>query len=291
MKKFTKIIAGVAFAAALVACDNKAEYVSQSYVRLNGSSDAVKENVGTIKVPVYAYTYNGHTSFPRTDNAATTVSFKVIESSAKAGENFNVQPANGELVFNGNSEAFIEIEIIDHAGVYTGDVKFAIELTGATDGYNLASTNQIVITIQDIDHPFAAYHGTYVSETVTDPWDMVWNISTDIKPVADGDLNAVTITNLCPYAASHGYPHTLQGIISEDGTKIIVPSMQWVVTGAMYFLASPLGDYTQPLVFDVDLEAKTISNTQGWGAYIGGPMDDIDSYYDFIEGPITFTKQ
>lgn len=291
MKKFIKIIVALAFAAALVGCNNKAEYVSKSFVRFSTSGGSVKENAGTIKIPVYAYTSNGKTAFPRTDNAVTTVNFKVIESTAKSGENFNVTPASGQLSFNGNSEAFIEIQIVDKPGAYTGDLKFGIEITGASDGYTIGGTNQLVITIQDLDHPYANYHGTWVSETYVDAWNMSWNIKTEIKPVSDGKLTDVTITNLCPYSASAGYPHTLVGQISEDGKSIVIPSLQWVVQGGIYFLADPMGDYTKPLVFNVDLANKKISTSQTWGAYIGGAMNDLDSYFDFIEGPITFTKQ
>ena len=289
MKNFTRIIAGLAFAAALISC-NKAEYVSKSFVRFNGATVAVKENAGTIKIPVYAYTNNGKTAFPRTENAVTTVKFEVVPGSAEAGKHFNIVPANGQLSFNGNSEAYIEIQIINLAGEYTGDLKFGLKITGASDGYTIGGANTMEVTISDNDHPLANILGTYDSGVLVDNWGDQYVITTKIEAVA-GSVTEVTISNLCPYSAQVGYTHTFTATVSEDHKTLSVPTQQWIVKNGLIFLSFNLvgGNLqtTPALVFNVD-EANgtlTIAEPQAWGA------QTASGWYDLLFAPAVFTKK
>lgn len=169
MNNTSKIIAGLALIASLASCSQKAEFQSSSYVRFNAEAYSVKEDAGTVRLPVYAYPKNGETSFPRAEEAYTEVSFEIVENSAKAGENFTVEPANGILTFDGESVAYITLNITNLEGEYTSDLDFTIKLTGATRDYTIGAFHTASITIVDNDHPLAAILGSYTANVV-DYW-------------------------------------------------------------------------------------------------------------------------
>ena len=87
-------LAGLA-ALSLAACSHVAQFTSEDFVAFHTGSVTVSERAGSVKIPVHAYPQNG--------NPNTTVSFKVVEGSAKSGTNFSVEPASGVLTFAGDS--------------------------------------------------------------------------------------------------------------------------------------------------------------------------------------------
>ena len=93
MKYLAKIcLAGLAFLS-LAACSHVAQYTSEDFVAFRSSSFSANESAGSIKIPVIAYPQNG--------NPNTSVSFKVVEKTAKSGTDFTVEPASGVLNFTG----------------------------------------------------------------------------------------------------------------------------------------------------------------------------------------------
>lgn len=289
MNKTIKIISAVTGLALLASCNQKVDFTSQSFVRLNDSAVNAKEDDGIVKIPVYAYGKNGATvSIPRTESANTSVTFEVIDGTAVKGTDFTVSPANGVLTFDGSSTAYIEVSIIEHPGVYTGSLNFNIVLTGASDGFKLASESVIStkVTIKDNDHPLAAIIGNYTSGVISDYWGDKYVLQCSVEPV-DGDDYALTISDICPYSALKGYHHKFIGKISADHKTFSVKSNQWIVPKSLLFYAYEGGTGILPeLVFDVDEKNHTLTTRSGYAAQTSS------GYYDLIiDSGIVLTRQ
>lgn len=294
MNRSIKILAtAAAMLVFLASCSQKADFQSKPFVRFNQSAINTTEDAGTEKIPVYAYGKDGATvAIPRGEQANTSVTFEVIDGTAVKGTDFTVSPANGVLTFNNSSEAFIEVNVINHPGVYTGSLNFSIKITGASDGFTISSeaVSSLNFTIKDNDHPLANFLGTYKTPVVTDQWGDRYIITSNIEAV-DGSTTQLSISNICPYSAQSGYAHKFVGELSADHKVFTVESEQWIVTGALYFFAcgiegGSLVDFPA-LVFDVDEEAHTFTARTGWAAYVSG-----SGFYDLIpSGGVVFTKQ
>lgn len=291
MKIINKTIMAFVMLVSLYSCAQKTEFVSKPFVMIAASSYAYNEDAGTVKIPVYAYSQvDGKVSLPRPTDVSTDVSFEIINDTAEKDVHFTVSPANGVLKFDGASEAYIEININNMAGIYTSNVKFSIALTGATNGYTLGGGNSASVTIKDLDHPLANILGTYKTDVLADVWGDEYVITTTIEPT-DEDIHTVTISNICPYSLAAGYPHKFVGVISKDRKTLTIESNQWIVEGALLFLAFDLtGEKPASLpalVLTIDEEAHTLTAQSSWGAITSS------GYYDLLPGSgfAVFTKQ
>ena len=172
--------------------------------------------------------------------------------------------------------------------VYTGNLNFAIELTGAGDGFTLPgeAVSSTLVTIKDLDHPLSAILGTYKTPVVADAWGDKYVITSTLEPV-DGSVSEVTISNICPYSVQAGYAHKLQGYVSEDRKTLTVPAEQWIVEGGLLFVALDAnGNLIDALEFDIDEEAHTLTTKSLYGAMTA------DGWYDlFPYAGIVFTKE
>ena len=287
--KFFATAAGLVF---LASCSQKVDFTSQDFVRFNSSAYNTKEDDGTVKIPVYAYSKDGATvSIPRAESANTSVTFDVIDRNAVKGTDYTISPANGVLSFDGSSTAYIEVSIIEHPGVYTGSLSFDIVLTGAGEGYKLASegVTATTITIKDNDHPLANFIGNYTSVKISDYWGDEYVLQCNVEAV-DGDPTALTISNLCPNSASSGYTHKFLGVMSADHKTFTVTSNQWIVENALLFFACNVaGSSLQKLpalVFDVDEKNHTLTTRSGYAA------QSANGFYDLIpNGGVVLTRQ
>ena len=151
MNRYFKMILGAGLACSLAACNQKAEFTTDSFVAFDATSLSVDENVGTLEIPVYAYTKDGDHTFPRGESANTTVTFEVVDGTAKNGVDFTVEPANGVLTFDGSSAGAIKVNVVNHEGVYTGNLDFSVRITGASDGYTLGGAREASVRINDLD--------------------------------------------------------------------------------------------------------------------------------------------
>lgn len=230
MKYLAKIfIAGIA-TLSLAACSHKAQYFGEDFIAFKGSSYTVNESVGTYKIGVMAY--------PQDGNPNTTVSFKVIEKTAKSGKDFTVEPASGVLTFAGDSTQYITIKVVDHDALYTGDLKFDLQITSTTNNYTFPNYNTVSITIKDEDHPLLEMFGNYtmggvtLSETpayINETWNM------EIGPY-EGDVTKVWLNVVVPISSTKYYGSyfkhgtvNVYGIVSDNKTKITIPVPQETV--------------------------------------------------------------
>lgn len=143
MKRFINILLTTACAAALFSCTHKYAFKTTSYVIVEETNYTVKEDVGTVRIPVSAF---------NSDGLNGSVYFKVNDGSAVQGTDFTVEPASGVLTFSGNGTQFIEITVIEHAGVLTGNLQFSVELTSVSgDITDLGGVCSATVEIQDND--------------------------------------------------------------------------------------------------------------------------------------------
>lgn len=157
MKNYNKILT-IAFVALLLvpSCKKLNETpvfeASESFAAFTADAISVDENKGTLSIPVEVASI---------DPVKTTVSYKIVDGKAKVGENFKDLNESAVLVFDGTTRSQnIELQIIDKAGEFTGDLDFSIELIAAT-GLKLSMEKTCKVTIVDLDHPLAAILGEY----------------------------------------------------------------------------------------------------------------------------------
>ena len=274
MNKTVKIFAGAAVLASFAACSQKIDFETFDYARLEATSYTFNEDAGTVTIPVYA-----------NKGASGTVNFEVIENTAKVGTNFTVEPANGSLNIGGGQSA-ITLKITNQVGVFTGDVNFTIRLTGASDGLTVGGIYAARVTIKDLDHPLSDILGNYVAKGISDAWGDVYDIAITVAPV-DGSVSEVTVSNICPYSVSAGYPHMLRGYVNDSKTEIHIADWQSIYGTALMFVAM---DEDENEVDELILQIGngTLSTTQGWGAYVVN-----SGWYDaiFPDPVVTWTKQ
>lgn len=228
MKYLANILIAGAAIFALASCSHVAPYTGEDFVAFSNSSYKVAESAGSYKIPVNAY--------PQSGNANTSVSFKVVEGTAKAGTNFTVEPASGVLTFAGDSTQYITVNVIDQDGVYTGDLGFSIEITSTTNDYRFPNYNTANVTIQDEDHPLLALFGEYTMKAVSNSssgygyysWEM------NISPY-EGDVTRIWLDVIAPFFSTYrtyAPEAAMYGIVSEDKSTITIPYPQSTVSTA-----------------------------------------------------------
>lgn len=239
----------------IAACSHVAQYTGEDFVAFKGTSVSVNESVGSVKIPMMAY--------PQDGNPNTTVSFKVIENTAKAGTDFTVEPASGVLTFAGDSTQYITVNVNNFAGIYTGDKKFQIQIASTTNDYTFPNYNTVNFTIKDEDHPLSAILGTYTAQGIEDYWGDVYNFEITVVPV-DGDITKVQINNLDPYFAEYGFTsdkgvNYVIGQVNEDKTSITIPNNQAMGYGTCFFAALEADAIT------ISIGSNTLTFDDWWG--------------------------
>ena len=157
MKNIFKYIAGMAFAASLAGCNvNPLPKFddADAFVAFDVTNISVNEDAGTVSLPI---------SIASLDARKTTVSYELVDGTAKQGENFEGEDESAVLSFDGKSRTGnIVIKIKNDAGHYTGDLTFSVKLITAA-GLNLGANSECSITIADLDHPLGPILGTYTA--------------------------------------------------------------------------------------------------------------------------------
>ena len=219
MKRIVKyLFAVMTCGAVLASCDiNKPDIFddANAFVAFDKASMAVDETYSaegaTLKVPVTLASVAG---------IEESVSFKVVDGTAKQGTHFDCLTTSGVLNFTAEGRTqYIEFEIINYPH-YTGDLSFTIEFV-ETNSVAQGAENRCKVTIRDLDHPLAALFGTY---TVTG--ESVWG-GTSSWPVQaykdPEDDTKVWFLNLV--GAKNGFESIFDsyGIVDADMTTITVP--------------------------------------------------------------------
>lgn len=155
MKKIFTYISLVAVAALAASCDMNKEPVfndADAFVAFDKAAFTCKESDGSIQIPVTLASVAG---------ISTTVSYAAVDGTAVAGTDFELAEGKGTLTFTADARTqYITVNIIEHPGVYTGDLKFSLEFKSTGD-VNSGFDNKCTITILDNDHPLASILNTY----------------------------------------------------------------------------------------------------------------------------------
>jgi hypothetical protein len=260
---------------------------ADAFVAFDGTRFSAEETSGVLKVPVRL------TSLGK---MSTTVTYEVIDSTAIAGRDYALSGGATVLNFDGKDPVqHIEIDILPHEGVFTGDRVFGIALKSAGE-LNLGGNDTVYVTILDLDHPLSAILGDY---TVYGPnyfsgRDASWTVKLEKDDA--GDITKVWISNL----VIAGTSKKVYGIVSEDMKKIEIPVKQTIATSSSYTsivlegfdgpdidTAGLLPDGSKltmnltqesPIVYTMDLP-------------FGSHIVDVDSWYSIVTAGATFTKK
>lgn len=282
MKQIFKILAGAAVIASSAACSQKIDFETFSYARLEAGAYTFNEDAGTVTVPVFARAKDG------SPLSGGSVSFEVVDNTAKAGTDFTVEPAGGSVTLSDGKGA-ITIHIVNKSGEFTGDCNFYINLTGVSDGLTLGGIYNTRVTIKDLDHPLANLFGTYSSGPITDLFRRAQEVNITIEPI-DGTTDGLILHDLCPYLVANGFAHGLEATYDYADNTIHVPALQDIGNVAWFLCLDEEGeDLVDEVVFSYDEAAGTIVNEN---VYAASPDEDgASGFYDAIPPGVTFTKQ
>ncbi len=181
---------------------------SDAFVAFGSTTYAFSEQAGVIQIPITLASVEG---------LSTTIAYEAADDTALAGENYSLVDPTATLAFSSDVRtAYVEVNIVDIAGEFTGDLKFTLTITN-TGSVNAGTTSSCTVTIEDEDHPLSALLGTY-TVTTSSYWygDYVYDmvISKD-----DDDVTMVRFANIADVGLSAGF----YGIVNDDMTQIVVP--------------------------------------------------------------------
>ncbi len=275
-----KIFAGAAVLAALASCELNETPVfddKDAFVAMDISSIAVDENAGTVSIPV---------TIASTNPMQTSVSYEVIDGTAKAGENYSLTDDSAVLLFDGETRTMnIVLNVIDKPGIADGDLTFEVKLVNAGGSLNLGANASCKVKIADLDHPLADILGTYTAAQEDFAQGAVSYTLTISKD--DNDPTVVWISPICPLAAQVGM--AVYGNVSEDHKTINIPCGQTLETlvfgeytydNGHYFIESGniVMTSTEPGVFTTE---QGIGIIEGNSLYAGGVI---------LQGTTVWTK-
>lgn len=260
---------------------------ADAFVAFSVERLSVEEDTGKVKIPVRLTSLAEMTS---------TVTFELKDSTAVSGRDYALSGGASVLTFDGsNPVQYIELDILDHLGEFTGDRLFAITITNATN-VNIGGAKTIYITIADIDHPLSALLGTY---TVNGPnyfsgRPTEWDITVEKDP--NNDLSKVWISNF----VVSGTNQKIYGIVNAEKNKIEIPVQQTIATSTSY-TSIVLEGFDDPDVNKAGLMpagSKLVMNMTSSSPVtfkidypFGSHIVDVGSWYSIVLGGATFTKK
>lgn len=223
MKNIFRFLAVVSVFAGLVSCVKYADYKTDSFVSLDVSSAKIpepEEGSTSYSLPVHVYNFDGSCS----------VSYEVVDISAKQGEDYTVVGGTGVLNFSqGVDTQILEFSIIGRPGMYTGDLKFQVVLKGATENVNLGGLSKCTVTIVDGDFhgDWAWLTGTWVSQDYEYP-----------GTTPDGSEYSVEISQIseteCEIFNLWGGGESIKGTVDFVTSTISIPAFQLILDDPDY---------------------------------------------------------
>lgn len=185
---------------------------SDAFAAFKTSSMSIAEDGGTLNIPVSVTSLGG---------VATTVSYEFVNGSAKQGVDFEDASGSGTISFGaGETLKNIAVKIINHPGVFTGDLKFSVKFKSAGD-VKMGASNTCAVTINDLDHPLSAILGDYACKSMSawgDDLEWIMNFSKDAS-----DVSKVWIFNIFASAGWADWDTIFYGLVDDDLTNIAVP--------------------------------------------------------------------
>lgn len=282
MKKLYYILAGAAMLASLAACDHSAKYQTNAFARLTADSYSIKEDGGTLRIPVSVFNNDGN---------STNVTFVVEDLTTAEGSFYTVEPSNGVLSFTGNGTQYITLNIVNRADEYTGNYALDVTIKNATNDVDISGMTSARVVIEDNDHPLNAILGTYTLAGKADYWGDVYDFSVTIAPDPD-DITKVIIQNLDPYFVSYGYTaargyNQFSGQVNDEKTQIVAPKNQLVGYQDVFLFGSDAANFDDASGLTdlvIEIGPNTITFPYAWG------LRSASGYWCLYNGPMTLTK-
>ncbi len=287
---FISISAIVALVA--VSCSKLNEFPvfndADAFVAFNKTSLSISEQGGILNIPVTLASVGGITS---------AVTYNVIDGTAKSGINFRLVDGSATLNFTAAEPTQnIQIEIINVAGVFTGDIKFTVELANA-GSVNLGFSKTCSVTINDEDHPLSAILGSYSAKGSSyfngaEQWTM--ELTKDAS-----DISKVWIGNF----VAGGSNKLVYGIVNNDMTVISVPKGQAIASSSSYgyielrAFYGPDGADEIPeggvITIQIAADKKSMTIMDEIGSYVWQNADKTGGlgWYNIFQAGIIMTKK
>lgn len=159
MKRNIILFVAAAFALlSMASCNRKVEYQFDTYATLYHSSFTVKEDAGEYSIPVLIQNAKG---------GDLQVAVNIAEGKAVEGVDYEViSPVNGILSFSGETDSLaVVVKIFDtFVGEFTGTKDFTVSISPATVGLTMGTISSARVMIDDLDHPLAAWIGSWTGE-------------------------------------------------------------------------------------------------------------------------------
>lgn len=260
---------------------------ADAFVAFGGNSFSVEETAEVLKVPVRLTSLK---------NLTSTVTYELIDSTAIAGRDYELSGGATVLNFDGKDPVqHIEINILPHEGIFTGDRIFGIALKSASN-VSLGSNDTVYVKILDLDHPLSAILGDYAvyGPNYFSNRDDNWTVK--LEKDDEGDVSKVWISNL----VVAGTNQKVYGIVNEDMTKIEIPVKQTIATSSSYN-SIVLEGFDNADINSADLlpDGSKLTMTLTQDSPIVFTMDlpfgshiiDVDSWYSIVLAGATFTKK
>ena len=293
MKNTIKYIACALALSAAFSCSKLNEtpvfQASDSFVAFDKTAVSINENGGVVSLPI---------SIASIDPVGVTVAYEVVDGTAKNGVNFSLVNESATYTFDGKQRnATIDINVVDLAGEFTGDLSFTVNLVSAGD-LKLGANRSCTITISDLDHPLSDILGTY---TVNGESYFNGPASWEGEFIKDAvDLNKVWMRGLAPGFATA--TDLIYGMVSEDHNTITIPMGQILPYSSTYNACFWAVDMSVGSIYD-ETEVSTIELTResadqpftspkyGWSFYALYVSDGSGAgNFDIIIEGATFTK-
>lgn len=268
-------------------CNRKVDYQFEKYATLYHSSFTVAENAGELRIPVLV---------KNTKGADVQVSVKIAEGTAVEGVDYEVvSPANGVLSFSGDTDSLdVVINLLTPAlGEFTGAKNFNVSVASATEGVGVGLISNAKVTIDDIDHPLAAWIGSWTGELVGffGNWPKgatTFTVSAD--PEGDPFSDLIVSGGINPYfvAAAGANPDFSAKV---DGNQLIIYAEQPCGYSDVVLLGFDAADPNAASAYDHARfqlqEDGTLVVLTAYGAYTpsGG------GFYEIYLGGAVFTKK
>lgn len=290
MKKIVFFLSVAALSVAAASCSNLNTEPSfddkNAFVEFDEGSKIVNESDGEISIPVTLCSLKG---------IEDVVSYEVKNGTAMAGVDFELVDGKAILNFDSsNRSQDVKIKVIEHKGVYTGDLNFTIIIKSAgTSGIGMIK--KCAVTIQDNDHPLANILGKYTAVAADYQGSPIsWTATLSKDP---DDPTIVHIDALCPFCldyASWG-DWSVVGSVNEEKTEITVADNQatkaWYQTKGDFLTFCTLTDdlnyyLEEDLVFTLQADGTWTTPT----SYIY-ESNEFAYANTVVKGPVTLTKK
>lgn len=270
------IFGGLLAVMTLVSCSQKLEYKKVAFTSFDQKTLSVKEDAGTAKVDLTAYGI--------TTETPVTLSFG---GTAKLGEDYTVSGAEGGVVtFSEAGTKSITLNIVNHSGVYTGNLTVVLGIDSVAAGVEVGALKSVTVTIIDNDHPLSAFFGTWTGSTESS-WDATpYSISISIAVDPKDDTNTkLILTGLHPFFVANGINATFSGIVNKEKTAISVASGQSV--GYSSYI---LRGYGTPTATNTPVADAIILELQADGSLLIPNAWGDNAIYETFAGNVTLKK-